>query len=249
MAFATNLACRRDDATRATRDKSPQPILVFAAASTTNALDELRGAFTEQTGIEVQVSYASSATLAQQIVHGAEADVFLSADEQWADELARKNLVAERHDLLGNHLVVVIPADSTLRLTKLSDLVADKIEHLAMGDPRGVPAGKYAKQALTKLGLWEQLKGKTVSAEDVRHALVYVETGAAEAGIVYSTDAAISKKVKVAIEVPLDLTEPIRYPVVLLKRAERRKAASEFYRHLRSPAAAMVFEKYGFAIL
>ena len=153
--------------------------------------------------------------------------MFLSADQQWADELARKNLVAKRHDLLGNRLVVVIPADSALRLTTLSDLAADNIEHLAIGDPRGVPAGKYAKQALTKLGLWQRLKGKAVSAEDVRHALVYVESGAAEAGIVYSTDAAISKKVKVACEVPLDLTEPIRYPVILLKHAERQKAADE----------------------
>jgi molybdate transport system substrate-binding protein len=249
MTFLANLACRRDDAAQALREGSTPPILVFAAASTTNALDDIRGAFAKQTGVEVQVSYASSAILAQQIMHGAEADVFLSADEQWADELAKKCLVAKRQYLLGNRLVVVIPIDSTLRLTKLSDLVTGKIEHLAIGDPRGVPAGQYAKQAITKLGLWEPLKAKVVSAEDVRRALIYVETGAAEAAIVYSTDAAISKMVKVAVEVPLDLTEPIRYPVVLLKHGESQEAANEFYRYLRSPAAAEVFAKYGFVVL
>ena len=222
---------------------------MFAAASTTNALDEIKAQFTKDSGIAVQTSYAASSTLAQQIVHGAEADLFLSADAKWADYLAKKDQVVRQQDLLGNRLVIVVPADSKIEVKKPEDLLAASIEHLALGEPQSVPAGIYAKQALTKLGLWDQLKAKVVSAEDVRHALTYVETGSAEAGIVYATDAAISKKVKVAAEIPEKLTGPVRYPLVLLKHGESSAAAQSFYRYLSSPAAAKVFQKYGFTVL
>ena len=196
---------------------------MFAAASTTNALDEIKAQFTKDTGVAVETNYAASSTLAQQIVHGAEADLFISADTKWADYLAKKDQVVRQQDLLGNRLVIVVPADSQIAVKKPADLLAAGIEHLALGEPQSVPAGIYAKQALTKLGLWDQLKAKVVSAEDVRHALAYVETGAAEAGIVYATDAAISKKVKVAAEIPEKLTGPVRYPLVLLKHGEAER--------------------------
>jgi molybdate transport system substrate-binding protein len=118
-----------------------------------------------------------------------------------------------------------------------------------LGEPQSVPAGRYAKQALSRLGLWSQLQAKVVPAEDVRHALAYVETGAAEAGIVYATDAAISKKVRVAVELPEQLTAPIRYPVVLLKHGEHSAGAQSLYRYLKSADAAKIFRKYGFAVL
>ena len=146
-------------------------------------------------------SYASSSTLAQQIVHGAEADVLLSADTKWADYLADNGLVAQRRDLLGNRLVIVVPKDGKIDVRKPEDLLAAGIEHLALGEPQSVPAGRYAKQALSKLGLWPRLEAKVVPAGDVRQALAYVETGAAEAGIVYATDAAVSKRVRVAVEI------------------------------------------------
>jgi molybdate transport system substrate-binding protein len=231
-------------------DPSPrETILVFAAASTTNALDEIRQAFQQRTGICVQSSYASSGTLAQQIVNGAQADVFLSADEKWAEYLTKQELASRQQNLLANRLVVVVPADSQLQLQRVEDLTAGEIKHLAMGDPDGVPAGEYGRQALTELRLWERLKGKVVSAEDVRHALVFVETGAAEVGIVYATDAAISKKVKVALEIPPRLSSPIRYPVVLLTQGANKPAAVQFYDYLRSPAAGAVFRKHGFTVL
>lgn len=226
-----------------------EKVLVFAAASTSNAVDEIRQGFINRTGIQVPSSYASSATLAQQIVNGADADLFISADTNWAEHLAQRDLVARQQNLLGNRLVVIVPVDSRFRLRQLADLAAPEIEHIALGDPEGVPAGKYAKQALAKLGLWQPVQTKVVSAEDVRHALTFVETGAAEAGIVYATDAAISKKVKVAVEVPSNLTEPIRYPIVLLKHGADRAGSRQFYEHLRSPAAAVVFKKYGFVVL
>jgi molybdate transport system substrate-binding protein len=221
---------------------------MFAAASTTNALNEIKAQFTHETGIAVQTSYASSSTLAEQVVQGAEADLLLSADAKWADYLAKKGQVARQQDLLGNGLVIVVPADSQIDMKKPEDLLAAAIQHLALGEPQSVPAGIYARQALTGLGLWEQLKAKIVSAEDVRHALTYVETGSAEAGIVYATDAAISKKVKVVVEIPEKLTGPIRYPLLLLKAGEGSRAAQSFYRYLTSPAAAKVFQKYGFTV-
>lgn len=225
------------------------PVTVFAAASTANALDEIKAVFTKSTGAEVRTNYAASSTLAQQIEKGAEADLFVSADVKWADHVEGKVPVAKRRNFLGNRLVIVVASDSKLKLAKPEDLTSDEVKHLALGDPDAVPAGRYAKQALTKAGVWEKLKGKVAPAEDVRHALTYVETGAAEAGIVYATDAAISKKVKVVFEIPANMTQPVRYPVVLLKRAAENPSAEAFYDYLGSPEATKVFEKFGFRVL
>ncbi len=244
------IACRHaDPATQAPATaKSQQTILVFAAASTTNALNEIKAEFTQETGIVVETSYASSSTLAQQVVHGAGADLLISADAKWADFLAKENLIARRQDLLGNRLVIVVPSDSKIDVKGLDDLLSADVKHLALGETESVPAGVYARQAFTKLGLWDQIKGKVVSATDVRQALTYVETGSAEAGIVYATDAAISKKVKLAAEIPETLTGPVRYPLVLLKHGEPSAAAETFYRYLISPPALKVFQKYGFTV-
>lgn len=227
---------------------SAEPVEVFAAASTTNAIREIKDAFTAATGAEVQVSFGSSATLARQIANGADADVFLSADMTWADNLAEKGYVAGKRVLLGNRLVIVVPADSTLKIAEPADLLSPKVSHIALGEPSSVPAGKYAKQAFEKLGLWEQIKLKIAAADDVRNALAYVETGAAEAGVVYATDAAVSKKVKVAVQIPESLTGEIRYPIVLLKHGEQAASAKKFYDFLQSPESAHVFQKYGFSV-
>jgi molybdate transport system substrate-binding protein len=248
IVLAWGPASRGEDPTRQP-GAAARPILIFAAASTTNALNEIKAQFSKDTGIAVQTNYAASSTLAQQVIHGADADLFISADTKWADFLAKKNQIVQQQDLLGNRLVIVVPADSKVDVTKPEDLLASGIEHLAVGEPKSVPAGIYAEQALTKLGIWEKLKGKIVAAEDVRHALTYVETGSAEAGIVYATDAAISKKVKVAAEIPEKLTGPVRYPLVLLKHGGDSESAQSFYRYLSSPAATKVFEKHGFTIL
>ncbi len=251
FAFAAVLAfigpaCHRAPSNQ---EKTPPPILVFAAASTTNALNEIKAQFTQETGIAVETSYASSSTLAEQIARGAEADLLLSADTKWADYLAGKGQVARRQDLLGNRLVIVVPAGFKSSITKPEDLLAAGIRHLALGEPQSVPAGIYAKQALTSLGLWEQLKPKVVSAVDVRQALTYVETGSAEAGIVYATDATISKKVEMVAEIPETLTGPVRYPLLLMKAGEGSAAAQSFYRYLTSPPAANIFRRYGFTVV
>ena len=223
-------------------------IVVFAAASTTNAINEIIQQFDKETGIKVQTSYAASAPLAQQIVNGADADIFISADTKWADFLAENKFVAQRRDALGNRLVIVVPSSSKTEIKKSEDLIAKSIEHIAIGEPDSVPAGKYAKQALVKLELWDKLKDKFVPAQDVRQALTFVETNAAEAGIVYATDAAISKKVKTAVEISEKLTGPIRYPIVLVSQGKGKPEAELFYRYLNSPEAIKIYKKYGFTI-
>ena len=229
--------------------QSKDSVTVLAAASTTNALDEIKTNFAKRSSAKVRTSCAASSALAQQIASGAEADVFISADVRWADFVESKVPVAKRRNLLGNRLVIVVPSESKLTLTKPEYLASAVVTHIALGDPDAVPAGKYAKQALTALDLWEKLKSKVVPAEDVRHALTYVETGAAEAGIVYATDAAISKKVRVVAEISARLSGPVQYPVLLLKRKGGSQAAEAFYDYLGTPEATEVFQKFGFIVL
>lgn len=237
--------CRTGDS----KDGSGQTVVAFAAASTGGALDEIKRQFGPRHGIDVKTSYAGTSTLAQQVVNGAGAEVFLSANKLWADYLEQKGTVAKRRDLLGNRLVVIVPADSRIQVQKPADLLAPPIRHLALADPEAVPAGIYAKQALVNLGLWDRLKSKVVAGSDVQHALAFVE-GGAEAGIVYATDAAASDSVNVALEIPPELTdEPIRYWVMLLNRGAGKAAAESFYQYLSSPEAAEVFQKHGFFVL
>ncbi|HEY2893684.1 MAG TPA: molybdate ABC transporter substrate-binding protein [Pirellulales bacterium] len=222
-------------------------ILLLAAASTTDAMEELRLEFEKlHPQVTVRTSYAASSTLAQQIVAGAAADVFLSASLEWADLLGKQDLVGKRVDLLSNRLVVIVPSDSRLAIRAAADLADPAIKRLALADPKSVPAGIYARQALEKLGLWEKLSPRVAGASDVRQALHFVETGAAEAGIVYATDAAASRKVRVAYELDPKLSMPIRYPLVLVKQERPAKAATAFYEFLLSARAADVFRRRGF---
>lgn len=224
-------------------------VTVFAASSTTQAMDAVQAAFVEKTGIQVQMSCAASSTLAQQIANGAEADIFLSANMGWADFVENQVGVVKRQDLLGNRLVIIVPIGSDWQLEGPEGLLRDEIEYLALADPDAVPAGQYAKQALIGLGLWKDLKSKVAAAKDVRHALTYVEMGAAEAGIVYATDAVVSNKAEVAAEIPTGLTEPVRYPLLLLQRAAANESARAFHDYLVSPDVARVFETLGFVVL
>lgn len=226
----------------------PEDLLVFAAASTKDAVDEVLRSFAEsRPNASVRASYGSSAALAQQLQLGAEADLFLSANQRWVDALEEKGHVASRHDLLGNRLAAIVPADSKLKLTAPEDLLSDRVQRIAIGQPDSVPAGIYARQALTRLGLWERLKPKAVGSADVRQALAFVETGAAEAGIVYSTDAAISKRVKVAFALDEKLSGPIVYPLALMKQARDKPTATALYEAFQSDKAAKVFRRYGFS--
>ncbi len=227
-------------------DRSGQRVLLFAAASTADVMDEICSRFSREHKIDVRTSYASSGTLAGQIVHGARAEVFVCANRRWADYLDQQDLVARRRDALGNRLVVIVPAGSPVKVQRPEDLLGKEIRYLALANPESAPAGIYAKQALVELELWDRLESKIVSGADVRWALAYVQRAEAEAGIVYATDAAISKSVEVALVIPAELTDPIRYPVMLLQEGSGNRAAKAFYDYLLSPPAAEIFRKHGF---
>jgi len=224
----------------------PPGVRIFAAVSTREAVEQIARDFEGQTATAVTCSFAASSTLARQIEQGTDADLFLSADERWADYLSDKGLVAERRDLLANRLVVVTPEAHPLGLRKIADLAGSEVKRLALAlDP--VPAGHYAREALEKAGIWEQVKERVREAGDVRATLAVVERGEADAGIVYATDAATSEKVHTALVVPEELHSPIRYPLVLLRR-NSSPAVRAFYDFLGGETAGAHFRKAGFQI-
>jgi molybdate transport system substrate-binding protein len=228
-------------------------ITVFAAASMKNALDDVDSIFTKQSGIKVVASYAASSALMKQIEQGAPADVFLSADVDWMDYGAKRNLIKNdtRLSLLGNRLVLIAPKDSKLDNIKIAlgfDLAAlAGGGRIATGDVRAVPAGLYAKAALEKLGVWASVESKLAMAENVRAALVLVARGEAPLGIVYETDAKIDPGVKIIGIFPEDSHPPIIYPVALTKDA--KPDAAQYLTFLRTPDAKAIFERYGFRVL
>lgn len=233
----------------ATSTKQVDMVLVFAAASTTDVFDELKALFEKQQPVRVRVNYAGSSTLAQQIHHGAEADLFLSANQAWADSLQEAGLVDQQTDLLGNRLVLIVRSGSDFRPTRLEELVGRSVKHVAVADPESVPAGMYAKQALKEIGIWEQVKSKLIIGVHVRHVLSHVEQGGADVGIVYATDAAMSDAVDLTAEIDPVLTEPIRYRIVLLKTGSGGSHARQLYEFLTSNQAASVFRKFGFSVV
>jgi len=224
--------------------------MVFAAASLTDALKQVAADYEKSSGDQVVFNFAASGTLERQIEAGAPADIFFSADETKMDALAAKGLLVNdsRHDLLGNALVIVTPAENTA-IHSPSDLTNAAVQRLALGELKSVPAGAYAKAWLEKLSLWPALESKVIPCENVRAVLAAVETGNVDAGIVYKTDAAISKKVKVAYEVPAADAPKISYPLALLKDAPQPEAAKKFIAYLDSEAATAVFKKFGFVVL
>nr|AYM52675.1 molybdenum ABC transporter periplasmic molybdate-binding protein [Aggregicoccus edonensis] len=226
-----------------------EKVLVFAAASTTNALQELGRAFTRETGHPVEFAFGASSDLARQALAGAPADVFLSADEERMTRVEQGGLLqpGTRVDLLSNRLVVVVPADSNRTLVDASGLRG--VKRLALADPAAVPAGVYAKAWLERRGLWKELEARVVPALDVRAALAAVEAGRVDAGVVYATDAAQSKRVRVVLRVPEGEGPRIVYPVAALAKGKAPEAARAFVRFLQGDVARRAFEKYGFIVL
>jgi molybdate transport system substrate-binding protein len=227
-------------------------IVMFAAASTTDALNEVGKAYQAAGHGRVALSFASSSTLAKQIESGAPADLYLSADGRWMDYLAKRNLVvsASRIDFLGNTLVLIAPRDSKLSLEIAPGFplaaALGPDGRLAIGDPDHVPAGIYGKAALEKLGVWQQVLPRLARASDVRAALAFVERGETPAGVVYGTDAARAR-VRVVASFPEGSYPKIAYPLALVAGHDS-PAARAFYDYLRGPAARAVFARYGFAV-
>jgi len=227
-------------------------VTMFAAASLTDALNEVGKVYKAKTGNDVVFSFAASSVLAKQIEASGGADLFMSADSDWMNYLDKKGLIQHdtRADLLGNHLVVVAPADQSVSLMvdgKFDFAGALHGGKLAVADPASVPAGKYAKASLTQLGAWDAVKDQLAPAENVRAALAYVARGEAPLGIVYTTDAMAEKKVHVVAILPDSTHAPIVYPAALVKDA--KPEAKAFLAFLSGPQAHKIFEKDGFVLL
>ncbi|WP_194205495.1 molybdate ABC transporter substrate-binding protein [Superficieibacter sp. 1612_C1] len=226
-------------------------ITVFAAASLTNAMQDIAKEYKKEKNVEVVSSFASSSTLARQIEAGAPADLFISADQKWMDYAVDKKAIdtSSRETLLGNSLVAVAPKAS--KLDKITiDAKTDWTRlldggRLAVGDPDHVPAGIYAKEALQKLGAWETLSPKLAPAEDVRGALALVERNEAPLGIVYGSDAVASKGVKVVGTFPEDSHKKVEYPLAIID-GHKNATVSAFYDYLKGPQASAIFKRYGF---
>jgi molybdate transport system substrate-binding protein len=222
--------------------------LIFsAAASTKDAIESLTNDFTGFAHVKVHVNAGPSNALADQILSGAPADLFLSANQQWADEVAKGGQTAEAVRLLTNRLVIVVPEANPAQVRKPSDLLSDRVTKIALAAEH-VPAGMYADQALANLGLMKELveRGKIARGHDVRSALSYVERGEAEAGIVYSSDVGMATGFKSAHEFVPTLHDEIVYVLVLTKLGGTKQAARQLFEFLQSPAADATYAEFGF---
>ncbi len=226
-------------------------ILVSAAASLTDVLKEISGSYQAKSKHTVKFNFGPSNGLARQIEEGAPADIFFSADLPQMDTLDKNGRLepGTRKNLLSNQLVIIVPADSKLAISSPKDLSKADVKKIALAEPTSVPVGVYSSKYLTDEGLWDQLKAKVVPVQDVRATLAAVESGNVEAGFVYKTDAAVSKKVKIVYEVSIDKGPKITYPVAIVKASKRKDAARDFMTYLQSPAAKEAFKKYGFVVL
>jgi molybdate transport system substrate-binding protein len=225
-----------------------QELTISAAASLTNALKEVAAQYDKtHPGTKAICNFAASGVLLNQMIKGAPVDVFASADQKTMNQAQEKNLIipSTRKNFVSNRLVLIVPMDSKLTLSSLKDLTGPTVKRVAVGNPATVPAGRYAKEALVGAGLWDKLSPKFVLAESVRQVLDYVRRGEVDAGLVYSTDAAIAKgKVKVVQTV----TEhaPILYPIAMTASTNKKAAAQSFVDFVVSPPAQEIFQKFGF---
>jgi len=233
----------------AAADTEQTQVLVFAAASLTDALQEIGAAYERTSPVRIKMSFDASSNMARQIEAGAPADVFFSADTQWMDYLQSRNLIqpGSRRNVVGNRLVLIAPVASHVEL-KIAPhfplMAALGGGRLATGDPDSVPVGRYARSALAALGIWDQVAPRLARAENVRMALVYVARGDAPLGIVYASDALVDKGVQVVDTFPANTHPPIVYPVALTKSA--KSEAAGFITYLASAQGHAIFVKYGF---
>ena len=238
MAAAPNSAAERPE------------VMVYAAASLRDALERLAPTCEGTADARLVFNFGASNDLARQILAADKADVFFSADESWMDRVAEQGLVdaASRRSLLSNRLVVVVPLDGPTNLSGPAALADPAIQRISLADPEAVPAGKYARAWLEHTGQWEAVRGRIVPALDVRAVLAAVESGAVEAGVVYRTDAAISKKVRIAYEVPAGDGPRISYALALLEDRPQHAAAQRVLDCLAGEQALRTFETFGFLV-
>jgi molybdate transport system substrate-binding protein len=228
---------------------APESITVSAAASLTDAFKDIASQFeTENPGKNVSLNFGSSGALRMQIKGGAPVDVFASADENQMNMLANESLIENnsRKDFANNSLVLIVPANSTLNITKIQDLTDSKVQKIAIGNPDTVPVGNYTRTALTEAGLWSELQNKTVLAEDVRQALTYVERGEVDAGFVYTTDAKTAQPGTIKTVTNVSVSTPITYPIAVVSASKHKETAQKFLDFVTGQKGQEILKKYGF---
>ncbi|MDQ0046791.1 molybdate transport system substrate-binding protein [Paenibacillus polymyxa] len=226
-------------------------LTISAAASLTDALKEIQHSYeSAHTGIQLNFNFGGSGALEKQIEQGAPSDLFLSASKKNMKSLVDQQLIEsnKQKTWLTNELVAVIPADGTMNIASVTDLTKKEVKKVAIGIPESVPAGNYAQEALTKAKLWDTLQSKLVQAKDVRQVLQYVETGNADVGFVYKTDALTSQKAKIAFAVDPKTYSPVEYPIGIIKGSKHIQEAEDFYAYLQSQESLNIMAKYGFTI-
>ncbi len=226
----------------------PTEIMVSAAASLKDALTDLQKAYAVKIPeVKLILVFGASGTLQKQIEQGAPADLFISAGKMQMDALEQKNLIVKESklDLVGNELVLITGKDNS-KVMAFQDLTKASTDQISIGTPESVPAGKYAKESLTSLKLWDALQPKLVLAKDVTQVLNYVETGNVEAGLVYQSDAQGSTKVKVVSVVPASSHKPIAYPAAVISSTKNKQASEDFLKYLQTADAQKIFVRYGF---
>jgi molybdate transport system substrate-binding protein len=229
----------------------PAQITVSAAASLTEAFTDMEKEFeTENPDIDVVYNFGASGTLRTQIEGGAPIDVFASAAQDQMDMLASKGFIYNdtREDFVENSLVMIVPKGNALELTGMQDLTKTEVEKISIGNPETVPAGKYAKEALTNAGLWDSVSGKMLMAENVKQALVYVERGEAEAGFVFSTDASSAENSSIEVITSVPVTTPITYPIAVLSSTQHQEDSQLFIHFVTGEKGKSILEQYGFSI-
>lgn len=226
-------------------------LTISAAASLKDVMEEIKTVYSnEKPDVALTYNFGSSGSLQQQIEQGAEVDVFISAATKQMDALKDKGLILDetRKDFLENKIVLVVPSDSS-DVTDFSDLSSDQVNKIGLGEPKSVPVGQYAEEVLTKLNILDLITSKVVYGKDVKEVLTWVETGNADAGIVYETDAKMSSKVKIVARAPEGSHKPVYYPSAVIKASKKTDAAKDFANFLYSNKAKPVFEKYGFVFI
>lgn len=224
-------------------------ILVSAAVSLQDSLDKIAAQYEKlHPDIDLIFNYGASGTLQKQIEQGAPADIFFSAGEKQMNALVDGDLITDHIVMLKNQLVIVVPSDSKVKLTTIKQLTDKAIKKVAIGQPESVPAGQYAQQSLTAKNVWDPLQSKLVYAKDVRQVMSYVETGNADAGFVYKTDALTSKKVRIALTLGAHVHKAIHYPAGIVKDSRYQVEAKAFYNFLQSKEASKVFTSHGFLL-
>lgn len=226
-----------------------EELMISAAASLKDAMDDMKTSFeSEHSNIKLSFNFGSSGKLSQQIIQGAPADIFLSASKKDMDTIQGKNLIVNdtRVDFAKNELVLITNNNSMLNISSFENIDLNKVNHLAIGEPKSVPAGRYAEETFQKLKLWDHLQSKLVMGSDVRQVLTYVESGNAELGVVYSSDAFVSKKVKVLATAKPEWHKPIVYPGAVITNSTHMDEAKEFISFLSSDKGKEILKKYGF---